>query len=371
MATLVAAITGVGQDQARQAAEELVAAGEAELAAGALTRAFWNPRKHPRVPSGKGGGEFAKVGFGGPIVPQFDTARPSRAEREAEAAKAFPVGTRVSTEIVTGGGTHTATGTVVGHKRGQVHIKTDTGDGTVSADLGKVKPAGPLDPFYNEIPETKGQVRVHAPVPSSGRGRQDDAAIAAWRKGHPVAPPITKAEARDEARAVSADEFQSLAREGLNKIGVLNAQRQPIRGLDDNWDKIKSGAWGEVQKSWGGATYDAKTGAPLPQGANRYALTVKPRDMETASVPESATEAEFMAAMDRAREQFRGELEKGQRYLGVFHDDETGRIDIDPVLVVDSMHDVETIGSYSHAIGGAYNFADGNGYWPPYVDPNL
>lgn len=229
-----------------------------------------------------------------------------------------------------------------------------------------------LDPYYNEIPETRGQVRVHAPVPSGGRSREDDAAIAAWRKGHPVAPPITKAEARDEARPVSSQEFQGLAREGLNRLGVLNAQRQPITAMDGTgWTRIKAGAWAEVSRPWGGATIDPKTGAALPQGADRYALSVKRQGMSTVSVAETASQAEFSAAMDRAREQFRSELEKGQRYLGVFHDDENHRIDIDPVLVVDSQHDVETIGSYTHAIGGAYHFADGNGVWPPYVAPEL
>jgi hypothetical protein len=51
----------------------------------------------------------------------------------------------------------------------------------------------------------------------------------------------------------------------------------------------------------------------------------------------------------------------------VFHDDENHRIDIDPVLVVTNRADVDTIGAATHAIGGAYNFSDGNGYWPPHV----
>src|SRR5262245_40790284 len=233
-------------------------------------------------------------------------------------------------------------------------------------------PGGPgkvqaLDPYYNEIPETKGQVRVHAPVPSSGRSREDDAAVKMWRAGHPVAPPITKAEARDEARPVSADEFQALAREGLNKLGTLAASRDGTRGLDANWDKIKADTWGEVQKSWGGATIEAASGKALPDGIDKYALSVKPQGMEKVSLPENASQAQFDKAMDEARERYRDELEKRQYYLGVFHDDDEGRIDIDPVLVVDTVHDVETVGAYSHAIGGAYSFATGDGVFPPYV----
>jgi hypothetical protein len=89
--------------------------------------------------------------------------------------------------------------------------------------------------------------------------------------------------------------------------------------------------------------------------------------MGTVSIPETASETEFGAAVDKAMIRFAGELEKGQRHLGIFHDDENHRIDIDPVLVVDSLSDVEQIGAYTHAIGGAYSFKDGQGYWPPHV----
>jgi len=241
-----------------------------------------------------------------------------------------------------------------------------------AATAAKVKA---LSPVYNEVPESPGHgtLRVHAPVPSSGRGREDDAAVAAWRKGHPVAPPITEAEARDGARPVSYDEFQSLAREGLNQLGTMAAGRRPMSAFEDpaRWGQVKSSAYGEVRKSWGGATIDPRTGEPLPQGADAYALTVKPHGLKQVQIPEGASAAEFSAAMDEAKARFARELEKGQHYLGVFHDDENHRIDIDPVIVVGTMHEVETIGSYSHAIGGAYHFATGDGAWPPYVDPKL
>jgi hypothetical protein len=44
-----------------------------------------------------------------------------------------------------------------------------------------------------------------------------------------------------------------------------------------------------------------------------------------------------------------------------------GRIDIDPVTVLDTLQEVETIGAWTHAIGGAYGFASGDGFWPPHV----
>ena len=85
------------------------------------------------------------------------------------------------------------------------------------------------------------------------------------------------------------------------------------------------------------------------------------------SVSENATREEFDAAMDVAKEKFRPILEREGHHLGVFHDDVHERIDIDPVIVTPNRADVDTIGAASHSIGGAYNFRDGNGYWPPHV----
>jgi hypothetical protein len=180
--------------------------------------------------------------------------------------------------------------------------------------------------------------------------------------------PITAAEgARGDSRPVSMAEFQRLAAEGREKLARFRAESAAPAGLDAKWDTIKNDAWAEVQKPWGGATIDAHTGEPLQTAAARYALTVKPVDLDPVSVPEKASEAQFKAAMDEARRRFADQLAARQAYLGVFHDDDQGRIDIDPTLVVDNLHDVETIGAFTHAIGGAYNFADGNGYWPPHV----
>lgn len=177
---------------------------------------------------------------------------------------------------------------------------------------------------------------------------------------------ITAAEARGDSRPVSREEFHRLAAEGRKQLADFEARSSPHTGLDEHWDTIKVNAYHEVGKSWGGATIDARTGVPLPQGANLFAITVK-AGHQTVSVPEGASRAEFSAAMDEAKKRFGPILERESHYLGVFHDDEHRRVDIDPVLVVRSRADVDTIGAASHSIGGAYNFSDGNGYWPPHV----
>jgi hypothetical protein len=89
--------------------------------------------------------------------------------------------------------------------------------------------------------------------------------------------------------------------------------------------------------------------------------------MHSISVPEHASFADYSRAMDEAKSLFRPALERRSFYLGIFHDDELHRIDLDPVAVVDSIADVESIGAYTRAIGGAYHFKSGDGFWPPHV----
>ena len=221
----------------------------------------------------------------------------------------------------------------------------------ISADLGWVLVRrGPLD-------DTTATFHLEGQHDQQSHGR---------RGGGAQFEPINASEARGDSRPVSADEFQRLARIGRAQLDEFAANSQPI-GLDENWDEIRQRAFVEAQKSWGGATIDARTGEFLPDGADKYALTVKDNGVDTVSVPEDASREQFDAAMDQAKAKFRTVLERQNHYLGVFHDDDLDRIDFDPVTVVDNLADVHTIGAATRAIGGAYHFADGNGYWPPHV----
>lgn len=161
----------------------------------------------------------------------------------------------------------------------------------------------------------------------------------------------------DDSRAVSAAEFQSLAQEGKSQLAAMQTDSSPPAGLDKNWDEVKQSAYQKVQKSWGGITIDAHTGQPLQSDADKYALTVREGGQGIIAVDEKVTYAQFEQAMAAARSEFGGQLSQRDHYLGVFHDDENHRIDIDPVVVVAS----------THAVGGAYHFASGNGYFPPHV----
>lgn len=178
---------------------------------------------------------------------------------------------------------------------------------------------------------------------------------------------ISAAEARGNSRAVTEEEFDRIAGDGERMLGARMRNRAPSKGLDDNWDSLKENTYSEVQKPWGGATINARSGKPLASDANEYALSIKSKGMDTVSIHEKASRQEFDKAMETARDRYRSQLEYEGSHLGVFHDDENHRIDIDPVIVVSSLGEVEAIGAATHAIGGAYHFQSGDGFWPPHV----
>lgn len=178
---------------------------------------------------------------------------------------------------------------------------------------------------------------------------------------------ITAGEARGNSREVTESEFRSLAAQGKAELDAMKAASTPTVGLDSRWTDIKRDAFAEVQKSWGGATIDSHTGQPLASDADRFALTVKEGTQHTFSVAEKATFAQFAKAMDKAKREFRDQLARSNAFLGVFHDDDNHRIDIDPVVVVDTPEEVERIGAHTHAVGGAFHFKTGDGFFPPHV----
>lgn len=168
-------------------------------------------------------------------------------------------------------------------------------------------------------------------------------------------------------RGVSSAEFQRLATIGQERLTALRAAAAPTTGLDDRWDAIREEGWQATREEWGGMTVNAHTGLPLTGDADLYAMTVKPPTMDSVSVPIGASREEYEAAMERARIVFAGELANQDHHLGVFRDEDVGRIDIDPVLVVSTLDDVDTIGTFTRSVGGAYHFRSGDGFWPPYV----
>jgi hypothetical protein len=185
--------------------------------------------------------------------------------------------------------------------------------------------------------------------------------------------PITADEARGNSRPVDADEFHAVASQGRDLLNGMAGNTQPMSGLMTKLDTIKAATWAQVQKPWGGATINPWTGEMLPDGVDKYALSVKAPGVKSISIPEDTSQQTFERILDEAIVKFRPQLEQSNHYLGVFHDDENGRIDIDPVVVVDNASQAEAIGAYTHNIGGSYHFATGNGHFPPHVadEPGL
>lgn len=217
-------------------------------------------------------------------------------------------------------------------------------------------------------PETKGLELKH------GDPEEDGPAYPHKRRtvslGSQALQVIEAEEARGNSRAVSPEEFALIASKGKTMVGERLENSSPPKGLDDNWSSLKDQAWEATKTTWGGVTIDAHTGEILDSKADVYAITVKAPGQESVSVPLNASPEQFKAAMDEARKRFAEQLAMEGGHLGTFNDPEAGRIDIDPILVVESDDEVEAIGAYTHAIGGAYHFATGNAYFPPHVlDP--
>ena len=194
-----------------------------------------------------------------------------------------------------------------------------------------------------------------------------------WSRGMSYAAvPISKSDLSNpettRTRAVTMEEFQTLAMRGNERLDQMRTQATDAKALDGRrWVEVKARAYADSREPWGGATIEPHTGTFLTGEEDAYALTVKPKGMESVTVSPTASKDEFDAAMEQAKAQFGEQLRYEGSYLGVFHDDDLKRIDIDPIVVVDNLDDVEAIGAFTHAVGGAYHFSDGLGYWPPYV----
>lgn len=173
------------------------------------------------------------------------------------------------------------------------------------------------------------------------------------------------------APKVSPEEFQESAGRGQKIVQMAQKTPAGTGGLDSNWDQIKSHAFNQSRNEWGGGTYSAKDGQPMKPDADAYALTARTGSQESVHVPIGASPEEFGSAMDKARQTFGGNFGQHATHLGVFHDADAGRIDIDPVMVTPSRQQAQDAGAYTRATGGAYHFQSGDGYWPPSISDEL
>lgn len=236
------------------------------------------------------------------------------------------------------------------------------------------------DPAYGEVPNEEdtteernrritnvSNARAHALRYSDDQPRDADGEFAGGGSdagdSGPVAPITADEVAGTNSPEVSSDKFQEMAAQGKDQLAAIQADKRPDAGdVTINTDA----AYAAVQESWGGATIDPTTGEAkdFPSG---FAVTIREPGQEQISIPEKATADEFAKAVDTAKTQYADQLQGKDTYFGVFHDDDKQTIDIDPVAVVSTKNEAETIGAYTHAVGGAYDFSTGNGVFPPHI----
>lgn len=119
-------------------------------------------------------------------------------------------------------------------------------------------------------------------------------------------------------------------------------------------------AYREVRKSWGGVTVSLDTLQSVPDGIDAYAVSLRPAGVPPVTIAEDAGPDVFRHALSVALARFGAHAP----YLGIWHDDDNGVIEFDPVDVVSTRAEVDALGAIYPVAGGAYHFATGLGYWP-------
>jgi len=119
-------------------------------------------------------------------------------------------------------------------------------------------------------------------------------------------------------------------------------------------------AYREVCKSWGGITVSLDTLESVPDGIDAYAVSLRPAGVLPVTIAEDSGPDAFRDALSVALVRFGAHAP----YLGIWHDDDNGVIEFDPVDVVGTRAEVDALGAIYPVAGGAYHFATGLGYWP-------
>jgi hypothetical protein len=165
-------------------------------------------------------------------------------------------------------------------------------------------------------------------------------------------------------------EFQASAARGEDIVNEAIANGSPAHNILTGAN-IQAAVDG-VQEKWGGVTIDAHGGGVVSQSSQppdplSVSLLPSGSGVVISAAQGTADPGVLMAAMQQAQTQFADQLQAQGAALGVFRDETTGTMQIDPVLVVQGVSTARDVGAYTGATGGAYRFSDGNGYWPGHV----
>ena len=186
-----------------------------------------------------------------------------------------------------------------------------------------------------------------------------------------------------DSQAVSPGEFQASAQRGQAHLNRMAARGQSTAAISSPAGRasLADRAFAATREEWGGGTYSPASGRPVNfRSPSAFALTVRDPEDKGISVPNTVNREQFGSALEQAHAQYADKLARGSHYLGIFHDPtkklpsgHTGAIDIDPVAVVKGKsfehgrQQAKDMMSATHALGGAYHFASGDGFWPNHV----
>lgn len=167
---------------------------------------------------------------------------------------------------------------------------------------------------------------------------------------------ITKEQARGDSPEVTPTEYARACDRG--KWIVAHYLRVAREVPTDVLDAIVA----SLTDEWGGVTLDARTWQAVAPSEG-YAVAIAGNFAGSSlSCPIGSSEVTI--------HQFVRELVNAYPdvpYYGVFRDDDTGRIDFDPVLVVTDEGEARDVATFCGSLGGAYDFATGNGVFPYHV----
>jgi hypothetical protein len=195
--------------------------------------------------------------------------------------------------------------------------------------------------------------------------------------------PITTHELPDlssahASREVSPSDFQQIAQRGHERLERMGAEIHDIHPLTNNLTAASQAAYKATREPWGGQTINPRSGQAVDfHYPDKFAMAARDPGQEPITMRSSVNYQQFREHMGEAAQKFSGNLQRGQHYLGVFHDSDKHTVEIDPSVVVGDPRNhhrqevgqqhAEEIMAARHSLGGAYHFASGNGLFPPHV----
>jgi hypothetical protein len=156
---------------------------------------------------------------------------------------------------------------------------------------------------------------------------------------------------------------------GEELVADSQAEALPLDYWAENAPSLTDDLYAATRADWGGDTIDLKSGKrPKAKGAKKGGGPYATARAETKQIEPGATKEEFAAALDEFVTENKVLLEQGHS-LGVFYNNDTGKVEFDVNLIVEEFKDAEAVQLFLKREGGAYDFTTGKGVFAPIFDP--